>query len=87
MNALTRLKNAGLSRAEIAAGVGVSAHMIGMYERFDRFPSRVRYLCIVELAESRGIKLLARDFCDPNEECEPLVNGVRGKAGTKKRKK
>lgn len=72
MKAIDRLKRAGLTRAEIAAGVGVTTHMIGMYERYERFPSKVRFTCIVELAESRGLTLMARDFIGPEDVCEPM---------------
>lgn len=85
MQAITRLYRSGLSRAEVADGVGVSTQMIGMYERFKRFPSQVKFLCIVELAESRGLNLLARDFVPPASEvaCEDII----GKPSRGKRKK
>ena len=71
MKAIALLRKAGMSRRQIAEGADVKAHTIGMYERGDRFPGRAAYVCLVELAESRGITLLARDFIDARDACEP----------------
>ena len=62
MKAITRLYDSGLTRAEVADGIGVTSHMVGMYERHDRFPSGQRFARIVELAEVHGLDLSARDF-------------------------
>lgn len=71
MNAIKRLRKSGLSTAQIAEGVGCDQHLIRAYEASRRFPGRHNFICIVELAEARGIKLLARDFIAANEVCEP----------------
>lgn len=77
MEAINRLRRSGLSTAQIASGTGCSRHLIRLYERGLRFPNRKNFTCIVELAESRGIVLLARDFIGPATQvaCEP--NGTR----------
>lgn len=67
MNAISLLKRAGLSRADIAEGVGVTSHMVGMYERFQRFPGGEKFAAIVRLADSKGIALLAADFLKPRQ--------------------
>jgi hypothetical protein len=74
MNAINRLLRSGLTRSEIAAGLGVSVHMVRLYDRHVRFPSKKVFACFVELAESRGITLLARDFLAANDACEPDNN-------------
>lgn len=76
MKAIERLVKSGLNRAEIAAGLGVSTQMVGMYSRFERFPRRKVFVCFVELAEARGITLLARDFLAANDACEPNGEGA-----------
>lgn len=65
MNAILLLKRAGLSRAEIAERVGVTSHMVGMYERFQRFPGGKKFAAIVRLAEASGVALGAADFIPP----------------------
>lgn len=82
MNPISRLKLTGMSQSAIADGIGVSSQMVGMYERWDRFPSGKRFICIVELAESRGITLLARDFIEPKAACEDVdIPDDRPRAG------
>lgn len=81
MNAIKRLYRAGLSRAEIADGIGCDPQLVGMYERNQRWPGRRNFACIVELAEARGIDLRARDFLAANDVCEPDTP-ARGKKGT-----
>lgn len=76
MEAMRKLRGKGLSTAQIAAGLGCSKHLVRAYERYERFPSRHTYICIVELAEAHGLKLAARDFIQPATEvsCEPSGN-------------
>ncbi len=64
MKAITRLRMSGLSTAQIAEGINDKSggHLVRAYERGERFPSRRTFACVVELAESRGITLMARDF-------------------------
>lgn len=70
MKAIQRLERAGFTRQQIAAAAGVSIPALAMYRRGDRFPSRKTFVCIVELAESKGLTLLARDFLDPSDTCD-----------------
>lgn len=70
MQAIERLRRSGLSTAQIAQGVGCTEHMVRLYERGQRFPSKNKFTCIVELAESRGLLLIARDFIPPGATCE-----------------
>ena len=62
MNAITLLRNTGLTTAEIAAAVGCTYHTVMNYERGDRFPTGDRYRALVELGKSRGLLLRADDF-------------------------
>lgn len=72
MEAINRLRRSGMSTAAIAAGIKDKSggHLVRLYERGLRFPSRATYVCIVELAESRGLLLTARDFIREPEACE-----------------
>lgn len=70
MKAIQRLESAGYTRRQIADGAAVTTHALAMYRRGDRFPSRKTYACIVEMAEAKGLVLLARDFLDAGEVCE-----------------
>ena len=72
MEAIRKLRRSGLGTAEIASGAGDKSggHLIRLYERGKRFPGRKAFVCIVELAESRGLTLLARDFIARTEKCE-----------------
>lgn len=74
MNAINRLRKSGLTTATIAKGVGCSEHMVRLYERGLRFPSKKKFVCIVELAESRGLLLVARDFIVAGDVCEEEDN-------------
>lgn len=71
MNAIKRLRKSGLSTAQIADGVGCTEPLIRAYEAYRRFPGKHNFICIVELAEARGLMLLARDFIGTKEVCEP----------------
>ena len=63
MEAIAKLLRSGLTRKQIALTIGLKApNLIGMYERGERFPSRDNYRALIDLADSRGILLLARDF-------------------------
>lgn len=75
MKAIERLRKSGLSTAGIADGVGCSKHMVRLYERGLKFPSKKNFVCIVELAESRGLLLVARDFIASSDACEDVSRG------------
>jgi len=62
MNAIRRLMDTGLTRADIAAAVHTSTQAIGYYARMMRFPNQHVFTALVHLAESRGLTLLASDF-------------------------
>ena len=62
MNAITLLRNTGLTTADIAAEVGCTYHAIRHYERGDRFPDSKRYRALVQLGRERGLLLRADDF-------------------------
>lgn len=64
MKAISRLRLSGLTTAQIAEAIKDKSrgHLVRAYESHTRFPSRKTYGLIVELAESRGITLMARDF-------------------------
>lgn len=70
MKAIDKLIRAGYTAQQLAAGIRVSSTCIGMYRRGDRFPGRKPFLCIVEMAEARGLTLLARDFIVGDAPCE-----------------
>lgn len=72
MEAISRLRKSGMTTAQIADGIKDKSggHLVRLYERGLRFPSRQTYVCIVELAESRGLLLTARDFIREPEVCE-----------------
>jgi hypothetical protein len=73
MKAISRLRLSGLTTAQIAEAINDQSrgHLVRAYEKFNRFPSKRSFVCLVELAESRGITLLARDFLASREACEP----------------
>lgn len=70
MKAIARLRRSGLTTRQIAQGLGCTEHLVRLYERGLRFPSKKTFVCAVELAESRGLLLTARDFIHENDECE-----------------
>jgi hypothetical protein len=72
MEAINRLRKSGLTTAQIAEGIKDKSggHLVRMYENYARFPSKRTFACIVELAESRGITLVARDFLSKDDKCE-----------------
>ena len=69
MKAIQRLERAGFTRQQIADGAGITIPALAMYRRGDRFPSGKTFVCIVEMAEAKGLTLLARDFIDPADTC------------------
>lgn len=69
MKAIQRLERAGYTRKQIADGAAVSIPTLAMYRRGDRFPSKKTFVCLVEMAEARGLSLMARDFIDPADIC------------------
>jgi hypothetical protein len=72
MQAIVKLRRSGMTTAEIASGIGDKSggHLVRAYERGERFPSRKTFACMVELAESRGLTFLARDFLNAADKCE-----------------
>jgi len=62
MDAITKLRNTGLTTAEIADAVHCTTHAIRLYERGLRFPDTERFKAIVDFAKKRGVKLAANDF-------------------------
>lgn len=62
MRTITRLEKSGLTTADIAAAIHTTTHAVRYYRSMRRFPNRHVYTALVELAESRGITLLAADF-------------------------
>jgi hypothetical protein len=76
MLAIAKLRRCGYTTGQIAKGIGDKSggHLVRMYERGLRFPGRKSFVCIVEMAELHGVKLLARDFIAAGEACEPDSN-------------
>lgn len=70
MRAIHRLKQSGLSRAEIAKTVDVSKTTVHFWETGQRSPSHDNREKLIQLAESRGLLLLASDFSMKDEESE-----------------
>ena len=70
MEAIKKLRRSGMDTASIATGIGCEPPLIYMYERGRRFPGRRNFVCMVELAEARGLTLLARDFIHAADKCE-----------------
>ena len=72
MKAIQRLERAGFTRQQIAAGLPgtTGVPLVRLYERGERFPRKAHYVCLVEMAGSRGLTLLARDFLDLADDCE-----------------
>ena len=68
MKALTRLYRSGMTRAQVAQAIRSTSQSVGQYERFDRFPSAAKFKAMLQLADSRGLVLLAHDFIDPDDE-------------------
>jgi hypothetical protein len=63
MEAIAKLMRSGMTRKQIALTIGLKTpHLIGMYEHGQRFPGERNFRLIVDLADSRGVLLLARDF-------------------------
>ena len=64
----------GLTTVQIAEAINDKSrgHLVRAYEKFERFASKRTFVCVVELAESRGITLLARDFLAVPEQCESI---------------
>jgi transcriptional regulator with XRE-family HTH domain len=63
MDAISKLIRSGMTRKQIALSIGLTeSTLIGMYERGERFPGRDNFRALVDLAESRGLTLLASDF-------------------------
>lgn len=74
MKVIQRLTKAGFTRQQIAAGLPgtTGVPLVRLYERGRRFPGRAHFVCLVEMAESKGLTLLARDFIQPTDSCEDI---------------
>lgn len=72
MEAINRLRKSGLTTAQIAEAISDKSrgHLVRAYEKHERFPGRRSFTCLVELAEARGVTLLARDFLAPKANCD-----------------
>lgn len=79
MKAISKLRQSGLTTREIADGAATDPHVIYSYEKFRRFPGQKIFLCLVEMAEARGLTLTARDFLPPTNElhCEPSGGPIK----------
>jgi hypothetical protein len=62
MKAISLLIASGLTRKQIALTIGVTSHWVRLLEIDERFPGWKTYRGLVEMAEARGIQLMARDF-------------------------
>ncbi|MGH8171817.1 MAG: helix-turn-helix transcriptional regulator [Rhodanobacteraceae bacterium] len=67
MNAITRLKKAGLSRADIARACGVTRHAVGFWESGRSVPQGANYSRLCDLAYTHSVVLLATDFLPPRK--------------------
>ena len=67
MNAIKRLKLAGLTRTDIARSCGVTRHAVGYWERGRSTPQKENMQALVRLAGEKGIQLLASDFGTPEQ--------------------
>jgi len=68
MKAIQRLKQAGLSRKDIAASADVSKTTVHFWETGQRSPKHANRERLIALAESRGLLLLASDFSMSSDE-------------------
>jgi DNA-binding transcriptional regulator YiaG len=66
MRAIQRLKQSGMTRAQIATALNVSRHAVRFWEVGERSPSHDNRQKLIELAEARGVLLLASDFSMTN---------------------
>lgn len=66
MKAIQKLRKSGMSRAQIAAALGVTRHAVGFWERGERSPDHDNREKLIALAESRGVLLLGSDFSKEN---------------------
>lgn len=83
MEAIKRLERAGYSRQQIADGADITLAALNYYSRGERFPSRKSFVCLVEMAEAKGVRLTARDFIGA-QACEDSVGKKPRLAGKKK---
>jgi transcriptional regulator with XRE-family HTH domain len=70
MRAILRLKQSGMSRAEIAKAIGVSKTTLHFWETGQRSAAHNNREKLIALAESRGLLLLASDFSMTNDAGE-----------------
>lgn len=66
MKAIQKLRKSGMSRAQIAAAIGVTRHAVGFWERGERSPDHDNREKLIALAESRGVLLFGSDFSKEN---------------------
>lgn len=90
MKALERLYQSGMTRASVATAIDADPQLIGLYERCQRFPQLRNYSRIVNLADSRGVLLLARDFieragCGNDGNAERVPQHPRSNRTTRKK--
>lgn len=62
MQAITRIKQTGLTASQLARAVGCTPHTIRNYETGRRFPSREQIAQLVNVASEQGVELLASDL-------------------------
>lgn len=67
MKAIQRLKQAGLTRGDIARALDRSRQAVGFWERGLRAPNHSSRTALIDLARTKGITLLASDFSIHNE--------------------
>ena len=68
MRAIIRLKQAGMTRQQIANAIGATRQAVGFWERGLRSPDHDNRQKLIALAESRGVLLLAADFSKASAE-------------------
>lgn len=73
MEAIKKLMRVGYTRQQIADGLPgkTGLPLLRLYERGARFPGKAAFRCLVEMAEAKGLTLLARDFITGDAPCEP----------------
>lgn len=76
MDVIQKLIRVGYTRQQIATGLPgkTGLPLVRLYERGARFPGRKHFVCLVEMAEAKGLTLLARDFIPTGLVCEDAGN-------------
>lgn len=65
MKAITKLLEAKVTTADIAAALECTEHAVRNYIRGDRFPAPAKFAALVELGRANGIEFAAADFVQP----------------------